>query len=369
MFLFLRKTNANIILLQETHSCDSDNKFWKSQWGDQAYFCHATHNSAGVALLFNKFTGDILETHNSDSGRWCIMLCKLDNIFFIICNVYGHNGTTQARTMFTEVLSKIRELQSKNKEALLIIGGDYNDAPNDIIDRIPGRVSQSSHFKATQFMSQELSVIDAWRFYSPDCKEFTWSNTRGTLQSRIDLWLTSSSSLQYISEINHSYAPLSDHKLISVHFTGSKESNKKLRGYWKLNNNLLKNKTFQNSVKLIALDIFPKNDMNNIQKWEYFKFKIREMAILCSKNIKKDKDKKEMEIMDELKTFLNKENLSEEEHIRLLQLQNEIDNLYTEAAKGAFIRSRAKWLELVKGTQVIFSLLKNVIKKDLTFRR
>jgi len=112
----------------------SGNKVWKSQWGDQVYFCHATHNSAGVALLFNKFTGVILETYNSDSGRWCIVLCKLDNAFFI-CDVYGHNGTTQDWTMFTEILSKIRELQSENKEAFLIIGGDFNDAPNDRLDR------------------------------------------------------------------------------------------------------------------------------------------------------------------------------------------------------------------------------------------
>lgn len=165
LFLFLRKTNPNIILLQEMHSCDSDNKFWKSQWGDQAYFCHATHHSAGVALLFNKFTGDILETYSADSGRWCIVLCKLDNALFIICNVYGHNGIPQARTMFTQVLSKIRELQSKNKAAFLIIGGDFNDAPNDRIDRIPGRTSQNSLLKATQFMGQELSVIDAWHFF------------------------------------------------------------------------------------------------------------------------------------------------------------------------------------------------------------
>lgn len=96
-------------------------------------------------------------------------------------------------------------------------------------------------------MNQELSVVDAWRFINPDCKEFTWSNTRGTLQSRIDLWLTSSSCLQYISEINHSYAPLSDHKIISIQLTGSKERNKKLRGYWKLHNTLLKNKSFQDS--------------------------------------------------------------------------------------------------------------------------
>lgn len=69
MFLFIRRTNANITLLQETHSCDTDSKFWKSQWGDQVYFSHGTHHSAGVAFLFNKFTGDILETFGSDDGR------------------------------------------------------------------------------------------------------------------------------------------------------------------------------------------------------------------------------------------------------------------------------------------------------------
>lgn len=98
-----------ILFSYKKHTLMTQTIGWKSQWGDRAYFCHATHNSAGVALLFNKFTGDILETYNSDSGRWCIVLCKLDNAFFIICNVYGHNGATQARTVFTEILSKIRE--------------------------------------------------------------------------------------------------------------------------------------------------------------------------------------------------------------------------------------------------------------------
>lgn len=88
-------------------------------------------------------------------------------------------------------------------------------------------------------------------------------------------------------------------------------------------------------MEITASDIFTEDDMNNIQKWEYFKFKIREMAIHCSKNIKKANNKQEKEIMNELKTFLNKESLSEKEQVKLSQLQNEIDTLYTEAAKGA----------------------------------
>ena len=58
IFLFCRRSNANLIFLQETHSCEDDRKFWKSQWGDHIYLSHASTNSAGVALLFNKFKGD-----------------------------------------------------------------------------------------------------------------------------------------------------------------------------------------------------------------------------------------------------------------------------------------------------------------------
>ena len=87
MFLFIRKTDANIILLQETHSSDTDTTFRKSQWGGQAYFSHASHRSAGVSFLFNRFTGDILEHFNSEDGRWIIVVVKLDNSLFLICNV------------------------------------------------------------------------------------------------------------------------------------------------------------------------------------------------------------------------------------------------------------------------------------------
>lgn len=38
LFLFVKQREAQIILFQETHSCDNDLKFWKSQWGDSAFF-------------------------------------------------------------------------------------------------------------------------------------------------------------------------------------------------------------------------------------------------------------------------------------------------------------------------------------------
>lgn len=34
LFLFCKRSEADLILLQETHSCDSDTRFWKAQWGN-----------------------------------------------------------------------------------------------------------------------------------------------------------------------------------------------------------------------------------------------------------------------------------------------------------------------------------------------
>jgi len=100
LFLFIKQREAQVILFQETHSCDTDLKFWKSQWGDTALFCHGTNHSAGVAIFLNKLKGDIVETIYSGEGRWIIVILNIDNVKFIICNVYGYNSISLNSCMF-----------------------------------------------------------------------------------------------------------------------------------------------------------------------------------------------------------------------------------------------------------------------------
>ncbi len=365
IFIFCRRKNADLILLQETHSVDSDVKFWKTQWGDQGYFCHFSQQSAGVAILLNKFSGDIIESCMSDEGRWIILILKMNNSCFIVCNLYSYNYPAQAKTMCTQLCEKLIAFQNKYKEAHLIVGGDFNDTPNDLIDRIPARTTQSSRFKSTTFISERLSVVDIWRFLNPDKKEFTWSNANRSLQSRIDLWFISPSCTQFVSETSHEYAPLSDHNLIIIHLTGSKQKTNNLRGYWKLNINLIKDEIFCNLVNKTAKKIFINNKSSPTQKWEYFKFKTRELAIRRGKEIKKINLAKEDSIMNELHSLLLKASLSEEEQIKMKSLKVEIDNLYINMAKGAFVRSRAKWLEQgEKNSSYFFALEKRNRKRN-----
>lgn len=218
IFLFCRRSNADICFLQETHSCEDDRKFWKSQWGDQLYLSHASNNSAGVAILFNKFKGDILETHLSEEGRWIILVLKVNNIILIVNNNYGHNNNALAKNMFIQLTVNLIRLKEKYKEAHLMIGGDLNDTADDSMDRLPARMPSSSRFNVISYLSEQLNVIDAWRYIHPYQKEYTWSNASGSLQSRIDMWLISSYAMQYVSDVTHNYAPFSDHKMIVISF-------------------------------------------------------------------------------------------------------------------------------------------------------
>ncbi len=69
--------------------------------------------------------------------------------------------------------------------------------------------------------------------------------------------------------------------------SGCKIKNNSLRGYWKLNKNLLSNENFCNQVREIAQHIFRNKQIIYFKKLELFKFKVRKSAIHFSKKVKK----------------------------------------------------------------------------------
>lgn len=361
--MYSRRKNANIIFLQETHSTENDVKFWKSQWGDQCYFSHGTNQSAGVATLFNKFKGNVLEHFKSDDGRWIIVVIQLNNSILIMCNLYNYNNRSLARILMINACLKIQQLQLKYQNSYVILGGDYNDAPDDDLDRVPPKIN-SSKFKSTAYAIDNLNVIDIWRFLNPNLREYTWNNANRTLRSRIDLWLLTSNCVKYVKNVSHEYAPLSDHQAICL-YLGANQSNRQCRGYWKMNSDLLGDNTFCEMVEKIAQCIFNKIDLNGIQKWEFFKFKIREMGIKRSKEINKNKLATENNIIKAIDSLLSKSNLEEDEKIQLNLLKEELDRLYTDLAKGAYVRSRSKWLEKgEKNSNYFFALEKRNQKRN-----
>lgn len=85
-----------------------------------------------------------------------------------------------------------------------------------------------------------------------------------------------------------------------------------MRGYWKLNNNLLKDQFFFNDqVKGLVIGIFSNNDFESYgSKWEYFKYKARLLAINRSKALKVVNADREADMLIKINTLIKKENLS-----------------------------------------------------------
>lgn len=79
--------------------------------------------------------------------------------------------------------------------------------------------------------------------------------------------------------------------------------------------------------------------------FQYFKFMTRSIAIKRGKELKTLKNKTEAELLNRIGLLLSKPSLSSEEELEIKDIQLKIDQIYTELAKGAFVRSRAKWLE------------------------
>ncbi len=94
-------------------------------------------------------------------------------------------------------------------------------------------------------------------------------------------------------------------------------------------------------------------NISSIAKWELLKFECRTFSIYFSKKLSSEKKNKYAVLLKNISDLLNKQ-LSEEDQYRLSSLQEELNSLYLEKAKGAFVRSRAKWLEFGEKNSVYF---------------
>ncbi len=76
--------------------------------------------------------------------------------------------------------------------------------------------------------------------------------------------------------------------------------NPKLRGYWKLNNTLLKDQTFYDSILKLIKELFTNLNGDYKKTWEFFKYKARYIAVKRSKEILKSKHQTDSELINNL---------------------------------------------------------------------
>lgn len=357
-FLFCKEQKTHLIFLQETHSAETDVKFWKQQWGDSVFFSHGTSHSAGVMILLNRFSGTVIDHMSDAKGHWLMVVIELDFVSYILINVYGYNQKTLNKSFFSSLKRLIESWKVSYSTEKIVIGGDFNLAPDLWLDRLPPKGQSHNYDETITEFTSQLNLVDYWRVKHPYTSQFTWFNSASNGQcSRLDYWLISNNLISDVSNCEISASPLTDHCMVTLSLQYQRIESKAI-SVWKFNNSLLENTEFCKEVKKMVKEISDL-DLSPLSKWEWFKFKIKESAIRLSKHLNQIKKQRQHSIISEINKLGNNDELTVEEHLQLNKLQAELDNLYLEKAKGAYIRSRARWIEEgEKNSSYFFSLEK-----------
>lgn len=90
IFDHLRKSGANVCLLQETHATLTSAPLWRSEWGGPAFFNHGTRGSRGVAILVSRsFAFNVLQISSDENGRVLLLDLEVDKTTFTIGTYYA----------------------------------------------------------------------------------------------------------------------------------------------------------------------------------------------------------------------------------------------------------------------------------------
>lgn len=126
-------------------------------------------------------------------------------------------------------------------------------------------------------------TVDYWRISNLTSVKYAWTNFANNNQcSRLDYWLISQIICKDVIKYEISVSPLTDHCMIELSIKIIQQP-KSSGNTWKFNSSLLLNDGFCKQVKILFQSV-NKLDMSHMNKWEWFKFELKKLAINRKKN-------------------------------------------------------------------------------------
>lgn len=215
LFDHLRKTKADLFLIQETHSTPDSAKRWELEWGSKAFFCHGTKSSRGVAILVSRtLPFQLIKRISDEDGRLLCLDLEIEEVVYTLASVYAPTqDKAKEQIGFVETIEEtLMQLQATN----IILGGDYNSSMNPLLDKNTPTTSTSSlaeqvRLKLSTLLS-EWGLCDVWRMRNPNEPGFTFR--RGTFASRLDYFMMSTHLSDSVASMNTKVLAHSDHAML-----------------------------------------------------------------------------------------------------------------------------------------------------------
>lgn len=362
----IRKSKAQITLLQETHSTESSAPLWEAEWGGKIIFNHGLPNSRGVAILFERgLTPKILSEKRDENGR----ILALDllwgaNTLTLGCLYAPTQDRPLLQAQFMDSLDPILDALTSDD---IVLGGDLNCIMDPALDKnSTSNISTSSCLHRNRLITliEERQLCDLLRIRNPSKRVYTFR--RGNYASRLDFFLVSDHLSEAASQVKILEGPHSDHSLIS--FQLHRSDAKVGPGYWRFDSSLLTQETFVQAMNKFFLEWQPPDELSDPNsRWEWLKFEIRNFV----QKFVKEKRVGETKLLSDLQTELEDLYASVDQGIwvqpeHLDSVKREIKEIENERANKMIFHAKAKWARLgEKPTSYFLNLEKRSNKNKI----
>lgn len=362
LFQWLKQNFQGIVLLQETHSTEVDEKLWSSEWNNRIIFSHGTNKQCGVAILLDsQYEYNINEIQKDDEGRFLLLDVEINSERYTLINIYAptKNHTHLQKHFYVNLEKTLGKYIGTN----IVIGGDYNVCLNPEIDKCGGlHQAVSDSAKQIANIQESHDLTDVWRSLNENKKRFTWRNMtkKGRVASRLDYWLISSHLLFAVQDTQIEPSIKTDHSMITLSLYLQK-SPERGRGFWKINNSLLTDKNYIEIIENFIDNCSEQYHLvnNKALVWDSIKCSIRGLTIEYSVKRTKERNQYVDDLYTQLKHFESKLDSGDNFKDICDTLKREIEQIEEERLKGRIIRSRAQWIEEGEKCSKYFMQLEN----------
>ena len=363
IFDFFRQKKLDIIFLQETHWKSEQENLIRSIWGYNCFLCGNSSASKGVAILFrNSFEYKIHKIIKDDErGSFLVLDISIFNTRLTLCNIYGPSEKDD-QDFFIKVFDVIRQVGNEQ----VITTGDWNVILEPNIDA-RNYLSFNNKPKSRKILKDvmtEFDLVDIYRKVYPTKRIYTWRRFNTIKQSRLDYFLISDALSVDILNVDIQPGYRTDHSLVTI-MVKNGSIKEKCKGYWKFNNSLLYEKKYIDIVKLAiskikkqyAALVYKFENINEINDndlhftindqlfFEMLMLEIRGQTISFASQKKKNEDKLEKKLFDEIKTLEKDEHLNQDSVINLEHKKIQLQEIREKKIRGMMIRSRLQWLQ------------------------
>ena len=356
---YLKNKQFSIICLQDTHFNKQIENVIRAEWGYKALFSSFSTNSRGTAIFFkNNFQLEIHNYTTDPRGNFIIVDLSMDDHRLTLANIYAPNNDEPS--FFGKLENNIKFYGNSN----VIIVGDWNLLLNPALDgKNYKHVNNKKARDRVGELISNLDLYDVWREEHPDLLKYTWKrklNNRNIQMGRLDFFLVSNLLTKYICKEKILPGYRSDHSLItiSVQF----DAPIKTKTFWKFNNSYLKDPKYVQEVKETILKVkkqyaaspYDLNNISNIENKDYqsllnpqlffemILLEIRSTSIAFGTNLKRNENKKQKDLENQIKTLENDPTAN----INEIQVKKqELQQIRQQELEGKLVRSRAKWAD------------------------